>query len=302
METALTIMVSRRMALAGSLLAVPALASLPKEARAQAGRDAGARLAELERAQGGRLGVAVLDLATGARIGHRADERFLLCSTFKALAAAFVLARVDQKKEQLDRRVVFSRKDIVATGPSVIEHRVGGAGITMAELCDAAVTYSDNTAGNLLLASFGGPPALTAFLRSLGDEVSRLDRTEPELNAYAGPGDPRDTTTPAAVLETLRKLLFGDALSRRSRDQLAAWLITNKTGDTRLRAGFPADWLVGDKTGTGGNKEKSTNDVAIAWPPGRGAVIVTAYCELPSASFEQRNAVVAEIGRIVSQA
>ncbi|MGK9168244.1 class A beta-lactamase [Inquilinus limosus] len=295
-------MVSRRLALAGSLLAVPALASLPSTARAQAGRDAEARLAELERAQGARLGVAVLDLATGARTAYRADERFLLCSTFKALAAAFVLARVDQKKEQLDRRVVFSRKDLVATGPSVIEHRVGGAGITMAELCDAAVTYSDNTAGNLLLASFGGPSALTAFLRSLGDDISRLDRIEPELNAYAGPGDPRDTTTPAAVLETLRKLLFGDALSRRSRDQLAAWLITNKTGDTRLRAGFPADWLVGDKTGTGGNKEKSTNDVAIAWPPGRGAVIVTAYCELPSASFEQRNAVIAEIGRIVSQA
>lgn len=296
METGLTILVSRRLALAGSLLAVPALVSA---ARAQPGGDVAARLAELERANGGRLGVAALNLATGARIGYRADERFLLCSTFKALAAAFVLARVDRKQERLDRRIVVSRKDLV--GKSVLEPRVGGAGVTMAELCDAAVAYSDNTAGNLLLASFGGPAGLTAFLRSLGDEVSRLDRIEPGLNAYAGPGDPRDTTTPAAMVETLRKLLFGDALSPASRHQLAAWLITNKTGDTRLRAGFPAGWLVGDKTGTGGNPEGSTNDVAVAWPPDRSPVIVTAYCELPSQSFEQRNPVVAEIGRIVAQ-
>lgn len=301
METGLTIPVSRRWALASSLL-VPTLASLPAAAQAQAGGDAGARLAELERAHGGRIGVAALDLATGARIGHRADERFLLCSTFKALAAAFVLARVDQKKERLDRRVVFSRKDLVAGVSTVTERRVGGAGMTVAELCDAAVTYSDNTAGNLLLASFGGPAGLTAFLRSIGDGTSRLDRIEPELNAYAAPGDPRDTTTPAAMLETLRTLLFGDALSRSSRAQLAAWLITNKTGDARLRAGFPADWLVGDKTGTGGNKEGSVNDVAVAWTPQRGAVIVTAYCELPSKSMAQQNPVIAEIGRIVAGA
>jgi beta-lactamase class A len=296
METRLTILVSRRLALAGSLL-VPALAALP--AAAQSGGDASARLAELERAQGGRLGVAALNLATGARIGYRADERFLLCSTFKALAAALVLARVDRKQERLDRRIVIARKDLV--GKSVLEPRIGRAGVTMAELCDAAVTYSDNTAGNLLLASFGGPAGLTAFLRSLGDEVSRLDRTEPMLNAYAGPGDPRDTTMPAAMLETLRRLLFGDALSAASRHQLAAWLITNKTGDTRLRAGFPAGWLVGDKTGTGGNPEGSTNDVAVAWPADRGPILVAAYCELPKQSFEQRNPVVAEIGRIVSQ-
>jgi beta-lactamase class A len=299
METRLSILVSRRLALAGSLL-VPVLAALPAAAQPGGpGGDMAARLAELERAQGGRLGVAALNLATGARIGYRADERFLLCSTFKALAAGFVLARVDRKQERLDRRIVIARKDLL--GKSMLEPRIGRAGVTVAELCDAAVTYSDNTAGNLLLASFGGPAGLTAFLRSLGDGASRLDRTEPTLNAYAGPGDPRDTTTPAAVLETLRKLLFGDALSAASRHQLAAWLITNKTGDTRLRAGFPAGWLVGDKTGTGGNPEGSTNDVAVAWPADRGPVLVTAYCELPKQNFEQRNPVVAEIGRIVAQ-
>src|SRR5690606_18451400 len=140
-----------------------------------------ARLKALERTHGGRLGVAILDLATGARAGYRADERFLMCSTFKTLLAAFVLARVERGGERLDRRVVFARTDLVVWSP-VTETRVGGAGMTVAELCEATVTLSDNTAANLLLASLGGPPALTAFVRSVGDEVTRLDRTEPELN------------------------------------------------------------------------------------------------------------------------
>jgi beta-lactamase class A len=289
---------SRRQALAGSLLAVPALASFSTQALAS--QDAEARLAELERVNGGRLGVAVLNLATGKRVGHRADERFLMCSTFKALAAAFVLARVDQKKEQLDRRVIFSKKDLQAWSPASEKH-VGGAGMTVAELCDAAVTLSDNTAANILLASFGGPAALTAFARSLGDDVTRLDRTEPGLNDRDKPDDIRDTTTAAAMLETLRKLLLGDALSSASRAQLAAWLITNKTGDTRLRAGLPKTWLIGDKTGTGSDKSGFNNDIGVAWPPDRAPVIVTAYCEMPSISASQRNAAIAEVGRIAAQ-
>jgi beta-lactamase class A len=298
METGMTLSMSRRQALAGSLLAVPALAFFP--AQAQSGEDVEARLADLERAHGGRLGVAVLNLATGKRVGHRADERFLMCSTFKALAAALVLARVDQKKEQLDRRVVISKKDLVSWSPGV-EKRIGGAGMTVAELCDAAVTLSDNAAANLLLTSFGGPAALTAFARSLGDEVTRLDRIEPELNERETPDDIRDTTTPAAMLGTLQKLLLGDALSPASRGQFAAWLITNKTGDTRLRAGLPKTWLVGDKTGTGSDKSGFNNDIAVAWPPDRAPVIVTAYCEMPSIPAAQRNAVIAEVGRIAAQ-
>jgi beta-lactamase class A len=292
------LLMSRRQALVGSLLAVPALASLPAVARARTDRDAHARLAELERAHGGRLGVAVLNLASGARAGHRADERFLICSTFKALAAAFVLARVDKTEERLDRRIVFSESDLVDWSP-VTKTRVGGAGMTVAELCEAAMILSDNTAANLLLASFGGPAALTAYVRSLGDEVTRLDRIEPELNEHDGPGDIRDTTTPAAMLETLRTLLFGNALSRSSRDQLSAWLITNKTGDERLRAGFPENWLVGDRTGT--NRVGNANDIGIAWPPDRGTVIAAAYCELPSISAEERDAVLAEVGRVAAQ-
>ena len=294
---------SRRQALAGSLLLAPTLAAgtalvtMPARAGMADAADIEGRLAALERKRGGRLGIAIHDVASGQTFGNRLNERFLMLSTFKFLAAALVLARVDRKEEALDRRIVFSKSDIVTWSPKT-EHRTGGEGMTVAELCEATVTLSDNTAGNLILDSFGGPAALTAFARSLGDQASRLDRMEPELNEHDGPGDERDTTTPGAMAESTRKLLFGDVLSRASRDQLAAWLITNKTGDTRLRAGFPADWLVGDKTGT--NRSGTANDIGVAWPSSRGALIVTAYCEMLEATAETRNDTMAEIARIAA--
>jgi beta-lactamase class A len=296
----MTISISRRRALAGSLLAVPALATLTTATRAQASQKLESQLAELERKHDGRIGVAVLSLATGEKIGHRADERFLMCSTFKALTAGFILARVDRGEEQLDRRIVYSKKDLVTWSP-VTEKHVGGEGMSVAELCQATIIISDNTAANLLLKSFGGPAGLTDFLRSIGDEITRLDRFETALNEHDRLGDLRDTTTPAAMLETLRKLIFGDVLSRSSRAQLAAWMIMNKTGDEKLRAGFPGDWMMGDKTGRNGDKFGNSNDVAIAWSPDRGAVIVTAFCEIPSVSEDERSAVLAEIGRIAAQ-
>jgi beta-lactamase class A len=255
------------------------------------------KLAALERRHGGRLGVSVLDMESGRRIGHRADERFPMCSTFKFLAAAQVLARVDRGEERLDRRVVYAKDDLVAYSP-ITEQHAGEHGMTMAELCHAAVTVSDNTAGNLLLASFGGPTGLTAFARSLGDEVTRLDRIETELNE-AIPGDPRDTTTPAAMLSDMRALLAGDALSPASRVQLADWLIATTTGDQRIRAGLPQGWRVGDKTGTSGNG--ITNDIAIAWPPGRAPLLITAYYAESSIPQDQRNTVLAEVGRIAAE-
>lgn len=299
-------LLSRRQAFAGSLLTIPALAAFDAEGNAQDGRApdieaAKARLAELERRHAGRICVSILDLGNGKRLDHRGDERILMCSTFKALAAAFVLARVDKGEEKLDRRVTFTEKDLVKSGSPVTEAHVGAPGMTVAELCDAAVTRSDNTAGNLLLESFGGPEALTAFCRSLGDEVSRLDRTETELNYHDGPDDIRDTTSAGAMLETLRKLLFTEVLSGASRSQLAAWLILNKTGDARLRAGVPKTWLAGDKTGTNGDKDGNANDVAILWPPDRAPIIVTAFCEIPAIAADERNAVIAEIGRIAAQ-
>ena len=297
----MTITFSRRQAIAGALLAVPAVSALAGGAGAATGGALEKRLAELEARHKGRIGVAIHNLATGVRVGHRADERFLMCSTFKALLAAHILARVDRKEEALDRRIVVKKSDLVDWSP-VVETRVGGKGISIAELCEAAITLSDNAAANLLLAASGGPKAVTAFLRGIGDEVTRLDRTEPTLNYRETPDDERDTTTPAAMAETLRRLIIGDVLSSRSRAQLAAWLVMNKTGDTRLRAGFPTDWLTGDKTGTNGDKHGNANDVAIAWSPDRGAVVVTAFCEIPGISGDERNAVIAEIGRIAAEA
>ncbi|WP_022722781.1 class A beta-lactamase [Rhodopseudomonas sp. B29] len=250
--------------------------------------------ARLESGSGGRLGVCMLDTATGVVRGHRLDDRFPLCSTFKVLAAGLVLSRVDQHQEQLDRRVNYQKQDLVTYSPATEKHVADG--MTMAELCAAAITLSDNTAGNLLLASFGGPPALTAFARGLGDDVTRLDRNETELNE-ALPGDPRDTTTPRAMAATMRKLVLGDVLSPASREQLVAWLKANTTGGTRLRAGVPRGWVVGDKTGTG--ERGTANDAAVLWPPQRPPVIVAVYLTGATVAREQQNATIAAAGAAV---
>lgn len=280
---------TRRAVLTVPFLTVPLLAA-PASAN-----DAKPKFAELERRNGGRLGVAAFDSASGRRIGHRSEERFPMCSTFKFLAAALVLARVDRGEERLDRRIVYSTQDLVTYSPITKDH-AGPAGLSVAELCDATMTLSDNTAGNLLLASFGGPAGLTAYARSLGDQTTRLDRIETALNEGL-PGDPRDTTSPIAMLGTMQRLLLGNALSAASRERLTGWLIANKTGDKRLRAGMPG-WKVGDKTGTGGNG--SANDIAIVWPTGRAPLLVTVYYTGSTISDEARNDVIAEAGRIVA--
>jgi beta-lactamase class A len=247
----------------------------------------------IEAKVGGRLGVAVLDTVTGELAGQRLDERFPMCSTFKALAAALVLARVDAGEEKLDRRIVVARADLLEWAP-VTSKRVGGAGMTVAELCEAAITVSDNTAANLLLASAGGPAGVTAFVRKLGDDVTRLDRTEPTLNE-AVPGDPRDTSTPRAMARTLRRLMLGDALSDRGRAQLVQWMSANTTGGHRLRAGVPSDWRVADKTGTG--RLGTTNDVGVLWPPRRAPLVVVIYLTGTQASGDAREAALADVAR-----
>lgn len=277
--------IARRTLLAAPLLSLPAFAE-----------DTVSALRELERRNGGRLGVAMLDTASGRRVAYRGDERFPMCSTFKFLAAALVLARVDRGEERLDRRIVFSERELVTYSPATKEH-AGPAGMTIETICAAAVTLSDNTAGNLMLASFGGPEGLTAFLRGLGDPVTRLDRIETALNEGT-PGDPRDTTSPAAMLATMQKIVAGDTLSATSRERLVGWMLDSKTGDKRLKAGLPAAWRVGDKTGTGGHG--SANDIAVAWPPGRAPVLVTAYYTGSTISDDARSAVIAEAGRIAT--
>ena len=252
----------------------------------------------IESRVGGRLGIAALDTATGELAGQRLDERFPMCSTFKSLAAALVLARVDAGEDRLDRRIVVTRADLLEWAP-VTSKRVGSAGMTLAELCEAAITVSDNTAANLLLASAGGPAGVTAFVRRLGDDVTRLDRTEPALNEGT-PGDPRDTSTPRAMAHTLRRLMLGDALSDKGRTQLVQWMTANTTGGKRLRAGVPFDWRVADKTGTG--RLGSTNDVGVLWPPRRAPLVVVAYLTGTQAPSDAREAALADVARSLSGA
>jgi len=256
---------------------------------------AAARIAEIEERTGARIGVAALDTGSGKRLDHRSEDRFPMCSTFKFLAAAAVLKRVDDGQEKLDRFISYGAKDILEYAPVTKAHLKDG-GMTLGALCAATIEQSDNTAGNLLLDVIGGPKALTNFARAIGDGRTRLDRKEPELNS-AIPGDERDTTTPAAMCADLQRLLLGNVLSESSRHQLEDWLQHNETGALMIRAGVPKTWTVGDKTGRGANE--ATNDVAIVRPPGRAPILVAVYSIGSTSSADDRSAIVAEAARVV---
>ncbi len=283
----------RRNVLKGIAVGAVALGLRPSLSLAET-KDGHAPWAALERQYGGRLGVAVLDTGSGQRGGHREDERFLMCSTFKMLLAAAVLWRVDRGKEQLDRRLVFGKEALLDYAPIASQH-VGPPGMTLAELCEAAVSLSDNTAANVLLAHLGGPSVVTDFARRLGDAITRLDHIEPALN-LPSPDHVSDTTIPNAMLANLHKLMLGDVLSEPSRKRLTTWMLGTVTGKNLLRAGLPADWRVGDKTG---RYDIQTNDVAIIWPPGRKPLLVAVYYENPARDADARATVLAAAGRIV---
>lgn len=299
-------MIGRRAVLTGLGLGAAALAGCGVRAEGRAapapatasGGEISSRIAEIEARVGGRLGVAALDLQNGRRFARRGDERFPMCSTFKFLLAAQVLARVDRGQERLDRGVPVAASDIVAWSPAT-EKRVG-AGMSVEELCIAAVSQSDNAAANLLLGCSGGPAAVTVFARSLGDQVTRLDRTEPALNE-ALPGDPRDTTSPRAMLKSMGAIVLGATLSAPSRERLTGWMKAATTGRERLRAGLPAGCTVGDKTGTG--VRGTANDIAVAWPPQGGPVLITAYLTgAQGVDAKARDAALAEVGRVLGEA
>jgi beta-lactamase class A len=259
--------------------------------------DATARIAAIETRIGGRIGVAALDTGNDKHLDYRAEERFPMCSTFKFLAAAAVLKRVDEKKERLERFVPYNAKDILEYAPVTKEHLKEG-GMTLGALCEAAIEQSDNTAGNLLLNAIGGPAGLTNFVRALGDRVTRLDRIEPELNS-AIPGDERDTTTPAAISSDMQRLLLGDALSEASRRKLDDWLQRNETGGSMIRAGVPKTWSVGDKTGRGSNG--ATNDIAIMRPPRGAPILLAIYSVGSTATANDRAAAIAEVTKVVAE-
>lgn len=256
-----------------------------------------AELAKLEASSGGRLGLAAIDTGSGARLSHRADERFAFCSTFKVIAASAILKRSENEPGLLERRVTYTAQDLVNYSPITKPHLASG--MTVAELCAAAIDYSDNTAVNLLMKILGGPPAVTAFARSIGNDTFRLDRWETELNT-AIPGDLRDTSTPASMAHSLRQLALGDALAPRQREQLQAWLRANTTGGKRIRAGVPADWQVGDKTGTG--DYGTTNDIGVVWRPSGAPLVIAIYFTQPRQDASPRDDVLASAARIVAGA
>jgi beta-lactamase class A len=249
---------------------------------------------DLERTFDARLGVYAIDTGTGREVAYDDGERFAYNSTFKAMACGVALRKYSLSG--MDKKITYSKADLIENSPVTEKHV--DTGMTLGELCDAAVRYSDNTAGNLLLADVGGPAGITQFARLLGDQVSRLDRTEPELNS-AVPGDERDTTTPRAIAGCFRTLVLGDRLDATDRALFTEWLVGNKTGDARIRAGVPAGWRVGDKTGTG--SYGTANDVAVIWPPTAAPIVLAVLTSRADEDAEYQNALLAEAAAVVVQ-
>lgn len=258
--------------------------------------DAVAQIAALEAHLGGRIGLAAIDTGGSARISYRGDERFALCSTFKWILAAAILAREDHSAGILGRRLAYGPQDLLPHSPVTGAHVADGS-LSVLELTQATVETSDNAAANLLLKFLGGPASLTAYMRSIGDRTTRLDRTETSLNENLR-GDPRDTTTPNAMRAMMQAVLIGNALSGASRETLLAWLKGSQTGFARLRAGLPQGWIAGDKTGTGDHA--AANDVAITWPPGRAPILIAAYLSGSAAPADALDAAHARLGGIVA--
>ncbi|MFI2205112.1 class A beta-lactamase [Streptomyces sp. NPDC020192] len=255
-----------------------------------------AELAELERRRGARLGVYAHNARTGRTLSHRAGERFAMCSTFKAFAAAAVL-RDHGDCAPLEKVIHYPPRDILSNSPRTAEHV--DTGMTVAHLAAAAIQYSDNTAGNLLLRQIGGPAGLTRFFRSLGDEVSRLDRWETDLGS-AIPGDLRDTTTPEALGHSFERLTLGRALARADRERLVGWLKGNTTSAKRFGAGLPRDWVLADKTGTG--DYGTANDIGVAWTTRGTPLLLTVLSAKNAQDAPADDALVAEAARILARA
>jgi beta-lactamase class A len=279
--------VNRRDILCSSLalLASPALA---QEAQIAA-------LEDYERGSGGRIGLWVQNLPSGETIAWRAHERFVMCSTFKASLAACVLASADRGRIHLDELLSYGRADLLEYAPVARQNLKRGA-MSVTDMCAAAVELSDNTCANVLLARVGGPSALTAFWRSIGDAISRLDHNEPDLNR-SPPGDPHDSTTPAAMAGNLRSIVLGKVLSPDSRQRLTDWILGCKTGNNRLRSGLPKDWRVGDKTGNNGRDAFA--DIAVTWPTRAEPVLICVYTHGGAPTSSQVDTVFTGIGRLV---
>ncbi len=252
------------------------------------------KLAALEASSGGRIGVSALNTATNTRIQYRAKERFPFCSTSKVIGVSAILKQSMTDSRLLQQKVTYKKEDLVAYSPITEKHLADG--MTIFNLCAAAITQSDNTAMNLLIKKLGGLEAVTAFARSIGDNTFRLDRWEPKLNS-AIPGDLRDTSTPAAMERSLQQLALSDALALPQRKQLQTWLKSNVTGNYRIRAGLPKAWIVGDKTGTG--DYGTTNDIGIIWPPKRSPIVVAIYFTQNKKNAVKREDIIASVTHLL---
>ena len=256
-----------------------------------------ASLRSIQKRIGGRLGVHVLDSQSGKRLAFDDDKRFAMASTFKVPLAAALLWQVDHGAFPLSMTLPIAKKDVLSNSP-IVEARIGtGTGeMSVRDLCAAAVTYSDNAAANVLLAGIGGPAGLTRFIRSIGDETTRFDRTELELNSNQF-GDPRDTTTPRAMADTMLKIFTQDVLSLGSRALLIEWMSASRIGLDRVRAGLPKGWAAGDKPGTGPNG--AYNDLVITWPPKRRPIMIAVYMSESELPPKELSAAHADIGALV---
>ncbi len=265
--------------------------------------DTPAALRSIEARSGGKLGVCFVDTHDGQHVGHRIDERFGMCSSFKLPLAAVVLSDADHGRLRLDEVIPYTRADVIDHSP-VAQSNLGKGGMTIEEMARAAQEQGDNTAANLLLKRLGGPAAFTAALRRMGDRITKLDRFEPEMNNVQ-PGEEHDTTTPYAMAQLLSRILTGSLLKSASRDKLIGWMIATETGTARLRAGLTKGWRAGDKTGScwGKDAPNRINDVAIAWPPSGAPFIITAYFVSPVLADSLRDedqAVLADVGKVAA--
>ena len=254
------------------------------------------QFAALEKAFGGRLGVCALDTGNGATVGYRGGERFLMCSTHKVLVVAAVLRLRTTQPGLLERVIHYDRSQLQKYAPVTSQHVADG--MSVSDLCHASITQSDNTAANLLTGLAGGPAAATAFVRTLGDPLTRLDRLEPDLNVTT-PGDERDTTTPDRIAADLAALAVGGALDPAGRDLLDGWLAASVTGAKLVRAGVPDGWQVGDKSGTGSQGE--TNDVAVVRPPGRAPLVFAVYTAPTDPASKAGPATIAQAAAIAAK-
>lgn len=278
---------------AALLLPSPLLFAAPVVSTAAAAT----QLAALEQAAGGRLGVAAWRTDSERRVSYRADERFPLCSTFKAMLAAAVLARSASDAGLLAQRVRYEKNELVTYSPLTEKHLQDG--MTVAELCAATLQYSDNSAANFLMKILGGPQAVTAFARSIGNTVFQLERWETELNS-AIPGEVRDTASPASMAHSLQQLLLGTSLPAPQRQQLDSWMRGNTTGDKRIRAGVPAGWQVADKTGSGAYG--SVNDIGVAYPPTGAPLVIAVYYTREQKNADTNQDIITAATRIVAAA